>query len=140
MVNLDKKKPINKFRVFFALIYLIIPIIIVIIRIKTIFYINYNANSYNFDRFLWCLSSSLFGFSIIAFHLRYHEKNPFPSYITYYPFILLMMASLIFSILHIFNQTSGFVFYYISFSLCFILSFFVDNFFAVILKVLPLSK
>ena len=111
-------------RIIFSLIYLSLSFLFILIKIKTMFYIEIKPNSFNIDRFYWCVSCSLFGFGILALHLRDHQKNPCPSYIIYYPFLLLMMASLVFSVLHIFNQTSGFVFYYLSFSVCFILSFF----------------
>ncbi|MFC1538738.1 hypothetical protein ACFL6H_04880 [Candidatus Latescibacterota bacterium] len=134
------KKYLN--RIFFAIIYFLGPIIIVFIYRNEIFYISVSCNPYNLYRLLWCICSSFFGFSIVAIKLRIAGKDAednaktkaFPTYLIYYPFILLMMASLVFSILHIFNKTSGFIFYSMSFSLCFILSFLVDDFFRLIIN------
>ena len=112
----SSNETINKKRVYCSLAYLIISIFIVLIRRDHIFYLSPFNESYNFDRFLWCLSSSFFGFAVLAFSLRHHQKTPFPVYYSYYPFVLIGISTLVFSILHLFDKTSSFVFYYFSFA------------------------
>ena len=123
---------INKKRVVCSVLYLLIGIFIIGIRFKSMFYPEVNIATYNFDRFLWCLSSAFIGFAALAFRLRRHPKSPFPEYITYYPLLLGVIASLVFSLCHIFQQTKSFIFYYLSFSLSFIFGFLVDYFFTLV--------
>ena len=70
-----------------------------------------------------------------VFQLRFDQRSPLPSYLVYYPVLLAVISAIIFSILHIFESTSGFVFYYFSFSLCFILSYLVDQFWNIITRI-----
>lgn len=128
----DNKPKLNKARVGCSVVYFLIGLILIIVRHDEMFYTTVAQFSYNFDRFLWCLSSSLIGFSFLAFNLRHHSKSPFPTYLYYYPAILIITSSLVFGIFHIFKETSGFNFYFLSFSACFILSYLVDNFWKLI--------
>jgi hypothetical protein len=123
-----QNKPINGSRVFFSIVYLAIAVSIVLFRRDEIFYLEPRSTSYQFDRFLWCLSASFFGFSVLAVRLRHNPKSPFPEYITYYPAMLVAQSALVFSVTHFFTASSGFTFYYLSFAVCFILAVTVDNF------------
>jgi len=121
-------KPINTRRVFFSIIYFAIAVSIVLLWRDEIFYLEPRPTSYQFDRFLWCLSASFFGFSVLAFQLRCVQESPWPGYITYYPAFLVVQSALVFSVTHFFAASSGFTFYYLSFAVCFILAVTVDNF------------
>jgi hypothetical protein len=123
-----KKELINWWRVSFSIFYLAIALGVFLLRRNEIFYLEPRSTTYQFDRFLWCLSASFFGFSVLAFRLRHNEKSPFPEYITYYPALLVVQAALVFSVTHFFTASSNFTFYYLSFAVCFILAFTVDNF------------
>ena len=123
-----EKKPINRWRVFFSVVYFVIAVGIVFIWRDQIFYLELRPASYQLDRFLWCLSASFFGFAVLAFRLRHVPESPFPVYVTYYLPILVAQAALVFSITHCFKASSGFTFYYLSFAVCFILAVTVDNF------------
>ena len=123
-----QNKPINGWRVFFSIVYLAIAVSIVLFRRDEIFYLEPRPTSYQFDRFLWCLSASFFGFFILAFHLRRVQESPFPAYVTYYSAILVAQSALVLSITHRFTASSGFTFYYLSFAVCFILAVTIDNF------------
>ena len=109
------KKPIYWWRVIFSIVYFAIAASIVYFRRYEMFYIEQQVGSYQFDRFLWCLSASCFGFSILVFQLWHHPESTFPSYVTYYPAMLVAVSALVFSISHLFTASSGFVFYYLSF-------------------------
>jgi hypothetical protein len=123
-----QNKPINRRRVLFSIVYFVIAVSIFILRRDEIFYLEPRSTSYQFDRFLWCLSASFFGFSVLAFQLRHVPESPFPVYITYYPAILVAQSALVFSVTHFFTASSGFTFYYLSFAVCFILAVTVDDF------------
>jgi hypothetical protein len=127
-----QNKPINGWRVFFSIVYLAIAVGIVYFRRDEIFFLEPRPTSYQFDRFLWCLSASFFAFSVLAFQLRHIPQSPFPVYITYYPAILVAQSALVFSVTHFFTASSGFTFYYLSFAVCFILAVTVDNFWKLI--------
>ena len=128
-------EPINWWRVFFSVVYFAIAVSIVLFRRDEIFYLVPRPASYQFDRFLWCLFASFFGFSVLAFRLQRVQKLPFPEYVTYYPFILVAQSALVFSITHCFTASSGFTFYYLSFAVCFILAVTIDDFWNLISSV-----
>lgn len=131
-MNANITKDINYTKVSFSIGYLLLGIAIIYFFHEKIFYTVVQNDSYNFYRFIWCLSSSAIGFSFLVFQLRFDLRSPLPSYLVYYPVLLIVISAIIFSILHIFKNTSGFVFYYFSFSLCFILSYLVDQFWDII--------
>ncbi len=135
---MDEKnnKRINWLRVFFAAIFFITPILFIIIFRDKIFYPNVQVNSYNFWRFLWSLSCSFVSFSILVYHNRFLVNSPFPTFVYYYPFLFLIISSLVFSACHLFPQSSNYVFYYISFSFCSIFSYLADKFWENIISVI----
>ena len=139
-MNQESARTINSKRVWCSIAYLLISISIFIIRRNSIFYLDPTTGIYNIDRLLWCFSASFFGFSILAFSLRYHPKTPFPKYLSYYPFILIVISTLVFSGCHLFDKTSGFVFYYLSFAFCFVLSFIVDQFWDIVRSLIKRAK
>jgi hypothetical protein len=124
----EKKKPINTWRVIFSAVYFSIFILLLLIFWPNIFYFDIPKDSWNLYRFVWCLAFTSFGFSSVAFYFRRHTPSPFPQYIIQYPFQLGAMAALVFSILHAFQSTSGYLFYYLSSSICFTLGFLVDEY------------
>src|SRR6266481_4528212 len=81
----EDKGAINWWRVFFSIVYFAIAVSIFLFRRDKIFYLEPRLASYQFDRFLWCLSASFFGFSVLASRLWHHSKSPFPAYVFYYP-------------------------------------------------------
>lgn len=125
---MTSERKINKARVGFSAVYFIVSIILFLIFRKDIFYFAVPADFWNIPRFVWCVSSVSFGFSCVAFGLRFQEPTPFPEYITHYPFQLLAMATLVFAVLHIFAATRGYLFYYLSFSMCFTMGYMVDKY------------
>ncbi len=107
------EKELNKSRLGCSIVYFGISIILFLVFRKEIFYFIVPVNSWNIPRFIWCISAVLLGFSGLAFKLRFRNISPFPEYITHYPFQLLSMAALVFAVLHIFDATSGYLFYYL---------------------------
>ena len=132
---LDTPKKIYWSRVAFSTLYFVAAIVgFVWFWYGEMFYFKH-LDSYHFDRYLWCLFSSTFGFSCIAFYHRNSDESPLPEYISYYLPLLFVISALVFSILHLFEASSGFVFYYFSFSACFILAFLVDSFWSSVLSI-----
>ena len=131
-----ESKCIKTWRIIFTLFYFIIACLIVIIWKDKIFYMKIIDDSYNWYRFLWCLCSSFLGFSVLSFHVRNHKNSPFPSFITYYPFLLFVISALVFSVCHLFDKSSGFIYYYLSFPICFILGYLVDSFWGIITSII----
>jgi hypothetical protein len=127
-------KPINWWRVFFSIVYFVIAVGIFLLWRDKIFYLEPRCASYQPYRFLWCLSASFFGFSVLAFRLQRLSKKPpfFSIYTTYYPGMLVAQAALVFSVAHFFTASSGFTFYYLSFAVCFMLAVTVDDFWTLI--------
>ena len=119
---------INKSRMVFSCVYLLVAGLILWYRGNELFYLVPQPDSYNFDRFLWCLSSSLIGFSFLSVEFWSHSTSPFPRYITYYPVLLIVISSLVFSTCQLFEGSKGFIFYYLSFGACVVLAFLVDQF------------
>ena len=77
---------------------------------------------------------------MLAFRLYRHPKSPFPLYVSYYPFVLAVISALVFSACHLFDATSGFVFYYLSAGLCSVFAFLVDNFWNLVKSVIQRAK
>lgn len=125
----QNEKKIQPSRVIFSALFFAVPIVLISLFPDAIFYLSEKSDTYNSYRFLWCVCCSMWGFSVIAFHWRHVTVSIFPDYLLYYPFLLLTISALVFSSMHLFDKTSGYLFYYFSFALCFILSFLVDEFF-----------
>ena len=130
------KEKLNWPRIVFAIIFFIIACVIIYFGRNKIFYHTAIENSYNGYRFLWCLACSLIGFSFLVIQTLYHPKSPIPSYLKYYPFMLILISALGFSACHLFENTRGFVFYYLSFSFCVISSFLVDEFWRIVMSLI----
>jgi hypothetical protein len=133
-----QKAPINTWRVASSAAYLVLAGVLYSWRRETLFYILPHSDSFNLDRLAWCVICAFVGFAVLAFHLRRHPKSPFPEYISYYPPVLLMISALVFSACHMFERSSGFVFYYLSSSACFTLAFLVDRFWSLVAS--PIGK
>jgi hypothetical protein len=108
--------------------------------IENIFFSDEAKNASSLYRLLWCSFGSLWGFSAIAFYWRDVKEAPFPRYLTYYPFLLLVISLLVFSVLHLFDKTSGYLFYYSSFGLCAMFGFQVDQFLNIWAAILDKAK
>jgi len=121
-------------RLFFSLFYLIAAVTIVYYLRDKMFYLDKKGNFDDLFRFAWCVSSSFVGFALIASQSRFSEKLPYGPYLFYYPVLLLMISSLVFSLVSIFDVTSNYIFYFLSFPLCFILSFLTDSFWDMVIK------
>lgn len=132
--------PVNWKRVFCATFYFAVSLALILLRRGQLFSFEPIPNSHNVDRFLWCVACSLLGFSVLAFRLHRHPKSPFPLYVSYYPFMLAVISALVFSACHLFDATSGFVFYYLSFGLCSVFAFLVDNFWKLVQSVIQRAK
>ncbi len=134
-------KVVDRARLFFSIVYLLISVSIVVFLREKIFYLA-PSETYNFFRFLWCIACSFLGFSVLAFQLSITTPGPrgyaptIPSYISYYPFMLMVLACLGFSIFSSIEATSGYIFYYASFMICSILGYAVDYFWQIIRKLI----
>jgi len=124
---METQDTVNRKRVFASLPYLVFAVAMVGFRFHEIVYVELQTG-YQWDRFLWCLSASSIGFFSIASRYWYNVKSPFPEYVSYYPVVLIAISALVFSIAHLYEGLGGFVFYYFSFALCFILALLVDSF------------
>lgn len=125
--NENKKEKINYRRFVSALVYLILGIItLILVGYKSKLYIEVNEVCLNLPRYFWCLGWSCLGFSGIAFYWCRSNKTPFPIYATSYPILLAIISALVFSVCHLFEETSGFVFYYLSAGLSGFFAYFVD--------------
>jgi hypothetical protein len=124
----NAKDPLNWVRVVLSFLYLLVALSLIFLFRKDIFYFNEEEGSWNFYRFIWCLSVAFIGFFCVAFSLRRHKPSPFPKYVTLYPVQLGAVAALVFGGLHISDVTGGYLFYYLSFGLCFTLGYLVDSY------------
>lgn len=140
MNNQLEDEKTNWSRVLMSIIYLIVAGIIFWSFHDEIFYPIPRDGFDNFFRFIWCVVCAFFAFSILAFNLIKKQRTPFPEYLTYYPFMLIVVSALVFSVLHLFEKTSGYIFYYFSFSLVFILSYLIDYFWNIILSFIEKGK
>ncbi len=134
------EEKINTARLWFSIGYFAVALTLIFIFRNDIFYFDVKENTWNIYRFIWCYSAVFIGFATVAFELRYHSRPPFAKYLAHYPFQLLAMATLVFGGLHIFDVTSGYLFYYLSFGFCFTLGYLVDSYWSFVKTAIERSK
>jgi hypothetical protein len=146
MEQKDQQKPdkLNWKRVLFSIIYLLLALLFLLLIFlkfrERVFYFAVEEKTWNGYRFLWCLSAVLLGFFTAAVAQWHNAKSPLPLYITHYPLQLIAMATLVFGALHVFEATSGYLFYYLSFGLCFTLGNLVDSYWSFIKAIIVRSN
>jgi hypothetical protein len=123
----NPKEPLNWARVGFSIFYFALGVLLIVLFRRDMFHLKVEEGWWNGYGFAWCVSGVCIGFSSVAFSLRRHGSSPFPRYVTDYPVQLIAMAALVFAGLHIFDATSGYLFYYLSFGLCLRYSRFPDQ-------------
>ena len=130
----NQKVRVNWRRVSFAVGYFLLAIILAIIFWDDMIYPKPIENSYNLFRFLWCIACSFIGFAVLAYRLRHLEKTPWPSYLTYYLPVMIAVSAFVFAAFHAYVKTSGYVFYYASGSVCFLMANLIDYIFKIIIS------
>ena len=93
-MNANTTKDINYLKVGYSIGYGVLGIAIIYLFHEKIFYTVVLNDSYNFYRFIWCLSSSAIGFSFLVFQLRFDLRSPLPSYLVYYPVLLIVISAI----------------------------------------------
>ena len=94
----------------------------------------------SFYRCLWALLCACLGFGYLTLTNLDNTDSPYPAYYINYPVILVLIAVVVFSILHLFSQSSGYVYYYLSFSLSFIFGYMVDYFWKITFRIVEQFK
>ena len=88
-----------------------------------------SANQLNdWPRFIWCGGFALMGFGFTAYQSRFSQKLPYFPYFFYYPFSLMLITCLGYSILSVNSSTRGHVFYPLSLAFCGTLGVLVDRY------------
>ena len=95
------------------------------------FYLNAANDFENIYRFFWVIPFLFMGFSFFAFYvarkgLAIKDKRPWMSYVFNYFPRLLALSLIIFSVLHLFDSTSGYIYYFLSAGLGLYLGYNVD--------------
>ncbi len=123
-------------RLLFSIIYFISSIVLIFYYKEEIFNLCVtNKNWEIYYRLIWCFAAGLIGFSVYVGYIFItvwrgedpRDKNPFPTYITLYLPMILATSSLIFFILNIYYESLGVLFFAGSFSISFLLGFYIDN-------------
>lgn len=83
------------------------------------------------QEYLWCLASSLIGFSLAVSQKRFDGVLLYLQCFIFYTFPLLLITTLVFSILALNNLANN---YLLSFSLCATLSFLVDRYWSLFIE------
>lgn len=125
-------------RIILGVIFFAFGLFIIIFLRDRIFYLGerndllfdsrYPSDVNDWPRFAWCGAISLMGFGFAAVQSRFSEKLPYFSYAFFYPFPLLLITCLGYSILSLNSLTRGHVFYPLSFALCGTLSAMIDKY------------
>lgn len=133
MENKAKKKK-YKSRILAAVIYCVIAIVLFIVSISSEYFpFEFKIGNY---QLIWCIACTCLGFVCLTLDLISHSPVPQLRYFAYYPPLILVISSLVFGILNLFEKTSGTLFYYFSFSICFILGLMVDWFSNFIIRII----
>lgn len=97
---------------------------------NNIFYLNALNDFGNVYRLFWVLPFTFIGFSFLAFLVAnkgsLSENRPWPSYLFNYFPRLVATSLIIFSVLHLFSATSGYIYYFLSAGLGLYLGYNVD--------------
>ena len=108
----------RRFRWFsYILILRLLTIVIIFLDGNKFFYLNEVDGFKNVYRFIWVLPFSFMGFSFLALLVAkggHSKDNPWSSYIFNYFPRLIAISLIIFSVLHLFKETSGYVYYFFS--------------------------
>ena len=94
------------------------------------------ATSINVPRFFYCVAFSFIGFSVLLFKLSFKfnasQWNSGHGYIIYYLFsylvFIFVLSSLAFSLLHLSEKTSSYLFYFLAAPISFTLAYLVDDY------------
>ncbi len=125
-----ERKP-NYWKIPFIPVYLLLGYLIY--RNNLIYYPAHNSFA-DIPRLWGCIAFSFWGFAFLVGRSIWNRKTTFPlSYLWYYPIICCLGATLVFSGCHLFEKTSGHLFYFIAFPLSFISGNLVDSFWGIIL-------
>ncbi len=114
-------------RIISGIVYFCIASVALWIGWDQIFYAQKPEGQYGVYRLLWCVIASFYGFAVLAVRTYDRKKTPFPSYYSYYPFVLIAIAALTHGIFNIFDKTKGPEFYPIAGSASFLLALVIDK-------------
>lgn len=120
----------RRFRWFFWILFLsLLSIFIFYLDKDNFFYLNAINGIGNIYRFFWILPFSFMGFSFLALLVSkggLSKDKPWLSYLfSYFP-RLVAFSLIIFSILHLFKETSGYIYYFFSAGLGLYLGYNID--------------
>jgi MFS family permease len=136
MANDEKKQNINWKRFTVALVYLGFGVLILfLVGRESKFHLEVDKTALNLPRYFWCLGWAFVGFGAIVFRWVTSEKFCLLHYIFYFPILLGIISAIVFSVCHLSDKTSGFVFYYLSAGLSAFFSCFHENILGLILKI-----
>jgi len=123
----------RRFRWFFGILFFSLLSLIVLYLIKEKVFYSLAINGINnIYRFLWVLPFSFMGFSFLALGVSKQKGSkkldkPWSSYIfSYFP-RLIAFSLIIFSVLHLFETTSGYIYYFFSAGLGLYLGYYTDR-------------
>ncbi len=137
---MDNENRINKKRLCFSLLYFVLAGVLIFIFWNGMFYFEAEKNSWNIYRFIWCFSATALGFFVVALSYIRLSVSPCPDYAIHYPFQLMAISALVFGGLNLFEATKGYLFYYLSFGLCYTLGYLVDSYWSFIKMVIKRSS
>ena len=107
----------------------LIPIFAFFWGLSAVFYDTAKGNTHDAIRLLWSISWCCIGFAFIAYRASKttHVTPARQTYFSIYPLSLLILATLIFAVLHASKNTSNYLYYVLSAPLAFVLSFHIDT-------------
>jgi hypothetical protein len=122
--------------VFAGFYFLLASFLIIYFRAK-IFNTEVDINRYDiYYRLIWCCSFGLFGFvaliitiiNNVLYRNRKQDMSPFPTYLLYYPLLILITSAVSFALFSLILNLLGVLFYALSAALSFLLGYEVDDF------------
>ncbi len=123
-------------RIIFSILYFLAGILLIIIFKDKIFFVNIDNNDCRiYYRLIWSFAAGLIGFSVYIGYIvveiyrrnRFNDENPIPTYLIYYPFVILVTSTFSFVSLNIFNEILGTLYYGASLTLSFLFGLYIDN-------------
>jgi hypothetical protein len=109
------------------LVYVIVACLLVKWFADVMFYTHVSEDTWHLYRFFWCYSVTLLA-GAIGLWMRCDGYGSTVLYLLYYPSLLAAIASLVFVFAQASTTMSGYLFYYFTAALCFILGATVEYF------------
>jgi hypothetical protein len=129
----------NFWRITFGILYFLVGFIGIISLLVAVLFEPDLTNCYLY-RFFWCVAGTFLGFGSVVLHFWRSENFSWLWFLLLRWIQIVVMSSLVFGILHLWEKSSGFLFFFLSAPLCYTLGFQADRFWGLLESLVGKAK